>query len=107
MLYKYTEMLRSTVSQEIREVLSAEMDAPEHSYREVQFIIPLQPQVFITLDEDAAREFGLNRTYKMPPNAPGAQVTLRLMPGQKAWAAAKEGVSHMSITVEHHLGDPS
>lgn len=111
MLRKSTEIVRVTVSQEIREILGAEEGAPPGSYREVQILIPESPPTFVALG-DARRqpnnlglEAGLNRTYKLPPIPTGTTIVVRLLPEQTIWAAAKSQTSQMSLIIEYLPGD--
>ena len=93
---------RTTVSQEIRQIVEPEAGAAPGSWREVQLLIPLEPVCFVTLEPDAASKFGVDRTYKLPVIPPGAQVTINLLPGQGVWAAAKSGFALIAVTVEFH-----
>lgn len=105
MLYRDTEIHRATVSQEIRQIINPDPEAPEGSYREVQLVLPLdEPQVFATTQPDAAAHFGINRTYKPPPLAPGAQISFKLRRHQVLWAATKSGVAPIAVIVEYHDG---
>lgn len=93
---------RTTVSQEIRQIVEPEVGAPPGSWREVQLLIPLEPVCFVTLEPDAAQKFGVNRTYKLPVIPPGAQVTINILADQGVWAAAKSGMALIAVTVEFH-----
>lgn len=103
MLYRDTQIDRATVSQEIRQIVLPDLKAPEGSYREVQLVLPLdEPQVYATTAPDAAARYGPNRTYKLPPLAPGAQISFKLLPGQSLWAAAKSGTAEVAVITEYH-----
>lgn len=103
MLYRDTEFHRSAVSQEIRQILLPEPEAPENSFREVQVVLPLdEPLVFMTTRPDADTYAGLNRTYKLPPLAPGAQIQFKLRRNQGLYAATESGLAEIALIVEHH-----
>jgi hypothetical protein len=101
MLYKETLIARATVGQEIREILGPEPEAPEGSHREVQLLIPNPPDVYITLETDADKKYGTDRTYKVPIIPAGAQTTVCLLPGQRVYGAARSGKAHISLIVEY------
>jgi len=108
MLYQDTELLRATVSQEIRCVLPPDYEAPPNSYREVQLLIPLSGDLYVQISrEDVSLKAGLNRNYKLPPIPAGAQITLRLLPGQGVYACTGAKSGQLSLAVEYHVGDPS
>lgn len=105
MLYRDTEIRRATVSQEIRQIINPDPEAPEDSYREVQLVLPLdEPQVFASTEPHADTQFGVDRTYKMPPLAPGAQISFKLRRHQVLWAATQSGVAPLAVIVEYHNG---
>ena len=106
MLRKGTEFHRATVSQEIREILNPNNEGEPGTYREIQVLVPDEPQVYVTTLPDAAKRFGTDRTYKLPPIPPGAQITFRLLPGQPLFAAARSGQATITLIVEHHRGEP-
>lgn len=103
MFYADTQILRATVSQEIRQILGTEEGVPGR-YREVQLLMPDSPVTYVAIgkgDEELGVQAGLNRTYKLPVVPPGAQVTIRLLPHQTLWAAAESGISRMTLVVEY------
>lgn len=102
MFRKDTEFLRATVSQEIRQVLAPDVDSPEASVRRVQILVPLSPKLYVSLEPDADRKFGTDRTYKMPVAPPGAALIVWLRPGQPIFAAAAEQFAELALTVEYH-----
>ena len=103
-LYKETTIGRATVSQEFRQILGKDLEAPEGTYRKVQVLVPLSPDVVVTLQPDAAKAFGANREYKGVPFPPGAQIYLELMPHQVVYAAARDGKAHLGLIVQF-IGD--
>lgn len=52
MLYHTTEMLRTSVPQELREILPAVQEAPPGSHREVQILVPSSPSVYAVVTPD-------------------------------------------------------
>ena len=105
MLYRDTQILRATVTQEIRSILGPDVDGPEGSIREVQLLVPLEADVFATTEADASAKYGANRTYKLPPIPPAAQITFRLRKGQSLWAATKAGLAECALIIEYHRSD--
>lgn len=101
MLRRPTELLRATVSQEIRCVLLAENGAPENSLRRVQVLVPMEPKVLLSLQEHADDAFGTDRSYKMVVAPPGAQLEFGLLPSQTLYAAADVGMAELGLIVEY------
>jgi hypothetical protein len=101
-LRKQTEILRCTVTQEIRQILEPELpEPPDGCYRHVQILVPPSPKIYVTTDQDAAKKFGPNRNYKMPVCPPGAQISMDLMPGQVLFAVAESAYAEVSLVVEY------
>lgn len=96
---KPTLILRENITQDLRVVLEPELDAPADSYRRVQVLIPPSPDVFVGLDV-SPEELGINRTYKVPLMAPGAQIPLHLQAHQFIIAAVGESNTPLTIIVE-------
>lgn len=116
-LYKPTKLLPASVSQELRKIVDAELDAPKGSYRVVQILVPSSPAVhacvypddrFVDEDsklprQDLADAAGSNRSYKFATVPPGAYIPLRLTPEQTLWAAAEINLAEVSVVIEYHL----
>ena len=103
-LYKETKLDRATVSQEFRKILGKELAAPEGTHRKVQVLVPLSPEVVVTLEPNAAKAFGANREYKGVPFPPGAQIYIELLPHQEIYAAARDGKAHLGLIIQF-IGD--
>lgn len=99
-LYKPTLWDRTTVTQEIREILPPESRAPQGSVRRVQLVVPPSPVVYAKIDGDPVA-IGLNRSYKLPVASPNATIEFTLQPHQNIVAAAKVGFAEISIIVEY------
>jgi len=102
MLRKDTEILRATVTQEIRCILEAESGAAQESVRRVQVLIPMEPKTYLSAVQDADQVFGTDRVYKMPVAPPGAAIIFWLRPNQALFACSDSENSQMSIVVEYH-----
>ncbi len=113
-LRKATQSLRTTVSQEFREILPPEEDQanlPKGVYRHVQILIPHAPEVsfVITPDEhwnlgsrsNVSRELGANRAYKGNIFPANTQIILCLGPDQAVWAAAVDQYAEVGLVVEY------
>ena len=101
---KKTYDARIMLVQEAHTFLQPEIDAPPGAWRRVQVIIPESPEVFIGIDR-TPEEIGLNRNYKMPRYAPGAQIELSLLPEQFLTGMSGTGFAVVSIIVEHFGGE--
>lgn len=109
-LYKATETRRTTLSQEARIVLPPEEDgdAPAHSYREVQVVVPEGNGAFVAVDVPVQRGFeepgiGPNRTYNMPKLSPGQAIVFRLQPQQYILAMSESGNVFLTLIIEYIL----
>ena len=113
-LRKPTQSLRTTVSQEFREILAPEPGAgsmPRGVYRHVQILIPHAPEVsfIITPDEhwqldsqaNVSRDLGANRIYKGNVFPANTQIILCLGPDQSIWAAASDQYAEVGLVVEY------
>ena len=100
-LYKPTEILRCTVSQELKRVIAMELDAPAGSYRKVQILVPREPIVHVSLARDADEKFGMNRDYKSPPLRDSTTIAFSLMPGQEVWLQAQNGLAQCTGIIEY------
>lgn len=101
-VYKNTEILRETLTQEIREFVPALEDAPAGSYRVVQVLVPMSPKVSVAVDRQP-KELGPNREYKLPVLPPGAQIRFQLLPGQFLVGSSNVGYAEVTVIIEHHL----
>lgn len=102
--YKPTQIMRLTLTQEVRVVLEPELGAPAGSYRQVQVMIPASPKVYLALDVDP-KTLGLNRNYKLPVAPPGAFLSFTLLPEQFVVMCADIGLSISSVIVQHLGGE--
>lgn len=101
MLYRKTQILRATLTQEIRVIVGPDLDAPPRSYRNVQLLVPDSPRVSATVDQ-TPESFGLNREYKLPVLSPGAQIQFKLLPDQYIVAVVGgQGIAEMSAIIEY------
>jgi hypothetical protein len=113
-LRKATQAQRATVSQEYREILPPEKDAPPGSYRHLQILIPQSPRVVFVLTPDehwelgsndnVMHKLGANRSYKGTNFPSNAQITLCVGPDQTLWAAAEEGIAEVGLLIEYRGG---
>lgn len=101
---KPTETHRITLVEDIRVFLDPELDAPAGSWRRVQLIIPSSPEIFIALDRKPT-DLGLDRTYKLPPFSPGAQIAIALQPQQFIAGATGSGFGVVGMIVEYFGGE--
>ncbi len=113
-LRKATQSLRTTVSQEFREILPPEAEAPnlpKGVYRHVQILIPHAPEVsfVITPDEhwnlgsreNVSHSLGANRVYKGNIFPANTQILVALGPDQAIWAAAVDQYAEVGLIVEY------
>lgn len=110
-LYKPSQSQRATVTQEFRQILAPEKDAPSGSHRHLQILVPPAPDVLFVLTPDmhwglqsndnVARKLGANRVYKGTSFPANAQITLCLLPEQSLWAAAESGIGEVGLLVEY------
>lgn len=110
-LRKPTQSMRATVSQEFREILSDEPDAPQGGYRHLQILVPPAPDVVFVLtpdthwelepDANVMRKLGANRTYKGVVFPSKAQITMCIGHNQRLWAAAEDGAAEVGLLVEY------
>lgn len=110
-LYKPSQSMRATVTQEFRRILPPENDAPAGSHRHLQILVPATPDVLFVLTPDAhwgleadanvAHKLGANRVYKGTTFPANAQITLCLGPDQALWAAAESGIGEVGLLVEY------
>jgi hypothetical protein len=113
-LRKATQSLRATVSQEFREILADDPDAPEGAYRHLQILVPPAPDVVFVLTPDThweleananvMRKLGANRTYKGVVFPSKAQITMCIGSDQRLWAASEDGVAEVGLLVEYREG---
>lgn len=101
-VYKPTELLRETLTQEIRVFVPPLEAAPAGSYRVVQVLVPMSPKVSVGVDR-TPKSVGPNREYKLPVLPPGAQIRFQLLPEQFLVGCANIGYAEVSVIVEHHL----
>ncbi len=104
-LRKDTIFVRAALSQEWRQIVLAEDNAPADSIRKVLVSVPYGTEIYLSTDEDADKLYGTNRTYKGPIARPGAEQTFNLRPNQVLWGATAQGISSLGITIEFHAGD--
>jgi hypothetical protein len=108
-LTKKTETKRVTLTQEARVIVGPEREAPSGSYRRVQVVVPMSPQMFLLADVPAQSAFeavgvGPNRTYKMAPLSAGQTLVVRLLPEQFLTALSGEGLCFCTLIIEHIQG---
>lgn len=101
-LARPTEIIRTTVKQEVSVILKPCADASVRE-RKVQVLVPETPKVFMALDVEPGW-VGPNRTYKLPVIPPGVSITFHLQPGQVLVAAADAGVAEVTVIVESFGG---
>jgi hypothetical protein len=95
-------MIRTTCTQELRQLLGPEIGAPEGSLRRVQILPDPQGRIFVSLDAPTPDQIALSREQWMPPFFLGAS-PFQIGPSQVIYAAAKqgEGIVMCSIIVEY------
>jgi hypothetical protein len=98
LLAKDTQILRRTVTQEVRVILPSCTDSVVKE-RKVQVLIPDSPKVFMDLDV-SPEDVGPNRTYKLPVIPPGVTITFHIKPGQYLVAATDKTTAEVSLIVE-------
>lgn len=99
-LRKDTEFERAALSQELRKIVASET-ADDGAIRRVVLSIPFGTEIYVSLTPDADQVFGTNRTYKVPVARPGADMEMRLRPGQEIWAATKQGQTNIAVLIEY------
>jgi hypothetical protein len=97
MITRPTQMLRRTLTQEVRIILEP---AQAGVMRRVQVLVPDSPKVSMALDK-TPQELGFNREYKLPVMPPGAQITFDLLPQQFLVGVCGSGYAEVSLIVEY------
>lgn len=98
-LVKDTEIIRTTVTQEVRVVLQP-CAVQGARVRKVQVLVPDSPKVYMDLDV-SPDEVGPNRTYKLPVIPPGVSITFHVLPGQHLVAASGSMNAEVTLIVEY------
>jgi hypothetical protein len=96
-----TEFRRTTLSQELTEILPAEADAPPGSYRKVQVLVPDAPQCVYSLDEPTPAQAGPDRTYDLLPLPPGGFTRFNMLPHQRLFGASLAGLAQAGLIVQY------
>jgi hypothetical protein len=97
-----TEFRRATLAQELKEILPAEAGTPgPGAYRQVQILVPLEPECRFSLDHPTPGEAGPNRTYDLLTVPPQGFVRFRMLPHQRLFGASSSSVAFAGLIVQY------
>lgn len=96
-----TEFRRTTLSQELTEILPAEPMAEPGAYRLVQILVPPAPECRFSLDEPTPAQAGPDRTYDLLVIPPIARVEFRMLPDQRLFGASADGMALAGLVVQY------
>lgn len=97
-----TEFRKTTLSQELTEILPPETPQPNApgAYRLVQILVPAEPQCVFSLDHPTPGEAGPNRTYDLL-QVPPVAVVFRMLPDQRLFGASLSALAQAGLIVQY------